>query len=70
MEELGVLTRVGEDANSRTGRKDYVLTGRSEKLLSVLEEVWGGDTIHNVSDIYQRRMEKASWQGNSQVSAP
>ncbi len=70
MEELGVLQRTKEDESKKTGRQDYVFTDRGERLLSVLEEVWSGGTLHNVSDIYQRRREKASVTGNLQPSSP
>lgn len=58
LEELGCLERAREDVESKTGRKDYVLTERGEKLLAVLEEVWSEDALRKVSDIYQRRREK------------
>lgn len=60
MEELGVLAKVKEDENRKTGRKDYLLTEKGERLLAILEEVWGEGAIHNISDIYQRRREKNS----------
>ena len=60
LEELGLIKKIREEENKRTGRKEYVLTERGERLLSILEEVWGGETLHNVSDIYDRRRERAT----------
>lgn len=60
LEELGVLKKITEDEDRKTARKDYVLTEKGEKLLTVLEEVWGEGSIHNISDIYQRRRQKGS----------
>jgi len=55
LEELGLLTKIREEENKRTGRKEYILSEKGERLLSILEEVWGKETLHNVSDIYERR---------------
>jgi DNA-binding HxlR family transcriptional regulator len=49
------LTRVREEENMRTGKKEYVLTERGERLLTILEKVWGGETLHNVSETYERK---------------
>lgn len=58
LEELGVLLRTKEDEGKKTGAKDYVVTDRGERLLFVLEEVWGEGSLHKIFDIYQRRREK------------
>jgi len=60
LEELGLIKKIREEENKKTGRKEYVLTDRGERLLSILEEVWGAETLHNVSDIYDRRREKSA----------
>lgn len=54
LEELKVVERVG-GSESKGGRRDYVLTEKGERLLAVLEEVWGNETLYNVSDIFERR---------------
>ena len=58
LEELGILTKIKEDENRKTGRKDYILTERGERLLAILEEIWGKETLHNISEIYQRRRQQ------------
>jgi|YelNatPaOPRAMG01_1025707.scaffolds.fasta_scaffold291594_2 DNA-binding PadR family transcriptional regulator len=52
LEELGVLKLVRVD--ERSGRKEYMLSEKGERLYSVLEEVWGGRPF-KVSEIYEIR---------------
>ena len=56
LEELGILVKVRDDGTP-TGRKEYALSHRGEKLYELLEEIWGSRRF-GVSDIYSVRREK------------
>ncbi|NHV97654.1 MAG: hypothetical protein HA494_07735 [Thaumarchaeota archaeon] len=56
LEELGLLVKKG--GKRKRGRIHYALSKKGEKLLTALEEVWGRETLYNVSEIYKRRRAK------------
>jgi DNA-binding PadR family transcriptional regulator len=57
LEELGILVKIRDDGTP-TGRKDYKLSEKGERLYEILEEIWGSKKF-GVSDIYSVRKKKA-----------
>ncbi|MCD6511259.1 MAG: hypothetical protein J7K45_01525 [Thaumarchaeota archaeon] len=53
-EELGVVKKV-TDAGYKTGRKEYKLTEKGEKLLEILRMVWSDKRTLTVSSFSRKR---------------
>ena len=61
LEELGILVKIRDDGTP-TGRKEYALSEKGERLYRILEEIWGGKKF-GVSDIYVVRKMKREDRG-------